>query len=456
MDINWLKRSILSILTILFFVFPTRSQQVTVHSFQHIIRWVNENNLPRYIAEQDIQDSVLQYFSVELQHLFKAESVKMPEKISVGFIEVFGKGKLAMPPASDNPKDINVSLLTFVTRATAGFAVNWKMEIIALQAGQVIYQKKKEHEIEYFSASGYMTPISWYTQEQYIALYKKFVNELLSETSLPEKIVIGTPEEREAEVRESIKDPKKAVLTSRGNFFNGGNFTMALSSGIDTLARVRFRDGGEATSRSFSGVGAGILSGLTGITFGYDSKVKVKLFGRLEYENGRSLKLAMHFMAVEKRYTDGSSGGIMSSSPMIAEAYEDEETIASFAYVNKFLETQKSMKNQLDFQVPVAHMLKGEIGKNEIYAEFDPTTNMVRVMENKTSKVVIILEPVTAGGTFSGQKMTKNKVTMMPVSKNKGEPESYNFYHQPDLTKEDLLRYMDVVMLLFFCKGNAQ
>jgi hypothetical protein len=81
---------------------------------------------------------------------------------------------------------------------------------------------------------------------------------------------------------------------------------------------------------------------------------------------------------------------------------------------------------------------------------------MVRVMENKSPKVVIILEPVTAGGTFSGQKMTKNKMTMLPVSKKKGEPESYNFYHQPDLGKDDLLRYMDVVMLLLFCKGNAQ
>jgi hypothetical protein len=60
-------------------------------------------------------------------------------------------------------------------------------------------------------------------------------------------------------------------------------------------------------------------------------------------------------------------------------------------------------------------MLKGEIGKNEVYAEFDPVTNMVRVMENRTPKVVIILEPVTSGGTFSGQKMTKNKVTMLPV-----------------------------------------
>lgn len=434
----------------------SEAQQVTVHSFQHVIRWVNENNLPRYIAEQEIQDSILDFTNGALKTLFKAESVRTPEQISVKFIEVFGKAKMEAPPAPASPNDISVNLLTFVTRATTGFGVNWNMEIAAVQGGKVIFQKKKEHEIEYFSASGYMTPISWYTPEQYIALYRKMMNELLTETSLPEKIVIGTPEERGAEVREFIAVPMKAVLTNRGNFMDGKNFSMALSSGSDTIARVRFQNRGTETSRSlFSGVGASILSGVTGITFGFDSKVKVKQLGRLQYDDGRTLKLEMSWMEVEKRYTDGSSDGSMLSSPMIVEAFDDKEMVASFGYYNKVLKSQTSMRNQFDFQVPVAHMLKGEIGKNEIYAEFDATTNMVRVMENKTPKVVIILEPVTAGGTFSGQKMTKNKFTMMSVSKNKGEPESYYFYHQPDLTKENLLRYMDVVMLLLFCKGNA-
>ena len=451
-----MKRSIVSVFAMLFFVFPTRSQQVIVHSFQHVIRWVNEYNLPRYIAEQDIQDSVLEYFSVELQHVFKAESVKMPEKISVDFIEVFGKGKLATPPASGNPKDINVSILTFVTRATAGLGVNWNMEILAIQGGQVIYQKKKQHEIEYYSPTGYMTPIVWYSHEQYLALYRKLINALLSEDPLPEKIVIGTSLEREEEVKAFIPTPQKAVLSNRGDFLNGNNFRMALSSGIDTLAKVRFRDGGELTSRNFSGIGAGILSAMTGINFGYDSKVKVRLNGRLEYEDGRKLKLEMYWMEVEKRYTDGSFGGSMLSSPMIAEAYQDKEVLASFAYTNKLLKSQTSTRYQRHFQSPVAHIIKGEIGKHEIYAEFDPFSNMVKVMEDNEAKALVTLEVIGENGTYSGQKMNKNKVPMFFVNKNKGEAESYYFYYQPNLSKDQLLRYMDVVLLLLFCKGNAQ
>jgi hypothetical protein len=158
----------------------TNAQQVTVHSFQHVIRWVNENNLPRYIAEKEIQDSILDFTGGALKGLFMAESVKTPDQISVKFIEIMGKGKIEVPPAPASPDDISVNLLSFVTRGTTNFAVLWNMEIIAVQGGKVIYQKKKEHEIEYFSASGYMTPISWYTPEQYISLYKKLMNELLT------------------------------------------------------------------------------------------------------------------------------------------------------------------------------------------------------------------------------------------------------------------------------------
>lgn len=49
MDIEWLKRSIVSVFAMLFFVFPTRSQQVTVHSFQHVIRWAFSYQLLRYM-----------------------------------------------------------------------------------------------------------------------------------------------------------------------------------------------------------------------------------------------------------------------------------------------------------------------------------------------------------------------------------------------------------------------
>jgi hypothetical protein len=101
------------------------------------------------------------------------------------------------------------------------------------------------------------------------------------------------------------------------------------------------------------------------------------------------------------------------------------------------------------------HVLR-QIGDNAIYAEFALTSNMISVMEDKTARVIVNLEAVSPVGIFSGQKITKNKVPMFFVNRNKGEAESYYFYYHPNITKDQLLRYMDVVLLLLFCKGNAQ
>jgi hypothetical protein len=431
-----------------------KAQEVNVNSFQHVVRWVSEANLPRYITDETVQEEVLSHCSGLLRDRFKVEKVNMPSKVDVQYIQYFGKAKLQAPKGSGAAGVTDVSILSFVTRATTSMAVLWHMEVKAVSEGKLIFEKKKSHELEYYSAAGYMTATQWYTPEEYVVIYKQLLNELLGDSVLPEKIVIGSPEQKEKYIREFIAEPERAMLSGKGNFMTGGNFALALSKGEDTITRVRYRDGGESTSGGgFSGVGANILSAMTGLNFGYDSKVKMRRKGKLEYDNGRVISLELSWMEVVSKSTDGSVEGAYKNSPVIGEAYEQNVPIASFAYNNYFHGT--SNPNLMEQQMAITHSMKGRIGEDEIFVEMDAETNIIKVMENKKPKAAVIFDNVTAGSsTYSGTKLTENKSTLVPAGK-KNAPESYYFYYQPGLTEPELQRYMDAVLLLLFCKGNA-
>jgi hypothetical protein len=130
-------------------------------------------------------------------------------------------------------------------------------------------------------------------------------------------------------------------------------------------------------------------------------------------------------------------------------------------YTNFLYPVPKVSLAQENFQsVPVGHSVRGRVGEDSLYAEFDPEENILTVYENKRAMVAILLENVKEGGrSFSGQKLSKNKTTATPeinFGKSKGDfDESYNFYYSPDMQREKMNRYMDVVLILFFCKGNV-
>jgi len=444
-----------SLAFLFFFASITQAQEVRVHSFQHAIRWVSEANLPRYIQEDWAQDSVKAYSEVLLKNLFHAESVSMPDKIEVSFIELFGKGKLKEPPKTNEPGKVDVSILSFMTRATVGFGVLWHMEMMAVKEGNVVYRKKTSHELEYYSPTGYMSAVKWYTPEYFLEIYQQLLQELMTDGQLPGKLVIGSIEQRGKEVSEFLPEPEKALLHTRGNFMAGGNFTLSLSRNGDTLTRVRYRDGAESTSTNgFSGVGAGLLSALTGLNFGYDSKVKMKRRGRLEYADGRTVRLELSWMEVVERSTNGSTNGGYRSSPVIGEAFEDKVPIAHFAYNNFYHGT--SNMNVLPGQLPFTHSIKGQVGDDQIFAELDAEDNILRVMKDKEVRMAVVMDNITEGSSsHSGSKLTKNKSAMVPSGGKNAAPETYGIYYRSGLTPAELQRCLDAVLLLLFCKGNA-
>lgn len=437
------------------------SQEVRVNAFQHYIRWVNEVNLPRYIKEKDIQDSVMQYASYLLSKRFGDAKVTMPASIDVDYIEVFGKAKMA-PMKTAQAGEIQVNIMSFLTRATVGFGVNWSMEVVANQDGKTIYQKKKEHEIEYFSRSGYISSSVWYTPETYVKVYRRLLEEVLTDTvNLPEKVVIGSVQEKEALIAEYVPGYRKAIINAKGNFMGGGNFSMALSEGKDTLARIRYRDGAEQTQEwSRLGIGASLLKDLTGIDFATKARIKVVNTGKLFYDNGTEVKLRITFVGAGTRWTDGTTEYLFSTDPAIVDAYIDNRIVGSLAYVNYVYPLETGNASQVLPQTfPVGHSLRGMIGEDTVYAEYEPRDNIIRIFENRRSVAALLLENAVEGSEYySGQKMGKNKFTvtsaMNAKKKNAELNEAYYFYVDPAMPREKVERYMDLILMLLFCKGN--
>lgn len=444
------------------------SQTVHVTSFQHIVRWVNELNFPPYITQDDVRDSVRQVVSDELGRHFKLTEVSMPADIEYRYISEFGKAAMKQPAAAGNAGDYQVAIYSFITRATVGFAVNWKMKVVANQNGKTVYTRETEHEIEYFSPSGYMTAVSWFSEESFIKTYRELFSELLENSNpLPGKIVLGSPEEKEKEIRMIIPDPGKLLLKTNGNFLQAGNFTLSLHKDKDSLAAVTYRDGWDASSGpliNMSEVGASLLSDLTGLRIGYNTKSKQKRFGRINYADGRELKLRMEWVEVTQRVSDGSVEGSYVTSPMVAEAYEQKELVAYFTFMSLNADVNVR-RNMMAANVNPGQMMnykiQGKIGDYPVIASYNSQNGFIELSEDGKVKVIVNMQNLNpASNSFSGTKMTKNKKTMVGSTSGvgsrprTGEPEWYPFYHLPNLTERELLRYLDVILCLFFGMGN--
>ena len=151
------------------------AQTVNLSSFQHTQRWVSAYNFPVYTNEKNVQDSIFAFTSSSLKNKLNAKQVNLPEKIEYDYIGGFGKAKMKNIKTDGPANDFELSILSFITRATAGFAIEWHMETRILQNGQRIFSNKTEHELEYYNVYGYMRPIAWMSREEFhIAAINKF------------------------------------------------------------------------------------------------------------------------------------------------------------------------------------------------------------------------------------------------------------------------------------------
>ena len=436
------------------------AQVINLKWMQHAFRWLSTGSFPEYITKKSTQDSILYYTAIELKKHFKSDTVSLPEKIGYREITMFGNAKISEPEQSANENDIDVSILSFLTRATTGFAVKFKMQVIAKSHGEVIYSRVIEHELEYYSMDLYMTGVKWFSEDEFVQFYTSQISELLeNRKALPAKITIGSLANTEKEfqkialendslVRGMMPQPEKLFLKTNGNFLAGDNFILRLlNDKSDTITTVTYREGWEASwpKVDLSFVTADFFHSLTGINWGYQTKTKEKRFGRLNFNDGRELRLRIEWLESTRQYTDGTSGKSFVLSPMILEVFKEKDMIAYFTYYGR---------NEL------RDSLQGKIGDLSITAAYNKTNSLIEVTENGKLKVIMPLQNLSPiSNSTNSVKLSKNKIFVISTSKSLStvrtrEPEMYAFYHLAGLNEQEITRYLDVLLCLFFGIGN--
>lgn len=455
-----MKRLLLASLLVIGFSISGKSQVVNLKWMQHAFRWLNTSNFPGYTTQKTVQDSILYYTGIELKKHFKKDSVQLPSKIDYREIIMFGSPKISEPEPSTNQEDIDVSILSFLTRATTGFAVKFKMQIIAKQHGEELYSRSVEHELEYYSQEGYLTGVKWFSEDEFVQLYTSLISELLeNRAAFPSKITIGSLANKEKElkklalendsiVEKMMPQSEKKVLKTNGNFLAANSFILSLQNDhADTISSVTYKDGWEASwpKIDMSHATADFFKGLTGIDWGYQSKSKEKRYGRLNFANGREVRLRIEWLALTNKYTDGSIGSSKVISPMVLEAFEEKDMIAYFTYYGR-----------TEFR----DSLQGKIGDLSITAAYNANNKLIEVTENGKLKVIVALQDLNPiSNSKYATKLSKNKIFVTSTSNSLSavrfkEPEMYSFYHVAGLTEQEITRYLDAVLCLFFGMGN--
>ncbi len=184
---------------ILFFTLYTiNAQTINITSFQHTLRWLDEVSFPPYVTSENVKDALLNAAASGLSNHFNGSVVTKPLTVEYKNITMFGKPVIKEPAASSHAGDFQVSLFSFLTRATAGTDVFWSMKILVHRDGKEVYSREIKHQLK-----NYTTSYSWFTEDEFIDLFSLLLNELFENREpLGTVIALGTkPENKDSVLR---------------------------------------------------------------------------------------------------------------------------------------------------------------------------------------------------------------------------------------------------------------
>jgi hypothetical protein len=355
--------------------------------------------------------------------------------------------------------DYSVSLHSFLTRGTTSEAVIWKMDAAILHNGKIIYSAAKEHELEYFNISGYLNNAEWLEEDDFISLFTSLVHEVFETgDALPEKIIIGSMASKEEYIRTFFRQPSEYIVKSNGDFLGGGNFIMQLEKDSQVLTAFRYIDGAETTSVPVqrSAVTAGILNAITGINIGYTQKVKEKRVGRMDFDNGRKIRLKMEWMDEIETSTDKTIDGSRLISPVVTEAFEGSELVGAFS----FQKTGKS-DSRSGQQAQLIYKMVGESYSQPITIEYDPYQEIITVSRDGNVDMALAVNNIHPDAwSLRGTKMSEKKRFSgswnLPGKQKLKDPEWYRVLASGELSHEVVGRYMEALAFMMFAIGNFQ
>jgi hypothetical protein len=464
------------LITVALFLFQvTNGQNARVLLVKHELRWTNETRFPNYFLYTDIRDSIFNDTRQELMKKLQVADVAFPENVEYNVINGFGNQKVEMPTTISS-EGTEIGIFSFITRATSGFAMYWKMSIIVRENGQTTISNEVSHELEYYDASGYLSSRCWLSPEDFRAVFGRLVKEALG--SLPasdEKITLGFPEEKEELIRSLFPDSERALLKIKGAWKDAGNFTALLERGSDTLVSLDYRAGwdSETTTPSASSIFASLFTEITGIDMSYEQKVTLEKRGTMRFPDGKITKIRLRWIEMQERSVRGEGGISMISEPLITELYDGESRAGDFLYTrrDKVHTTDQTTQN---FNIFTGYQtvntlgsestqrIEGFLGDTPIFSEFNEYYGIIEVSADSVLLAMMVAQNCNPESrSFGKAKMSKNKKFMVGGSSigkqslEKAETvEWYPIYLPVNASKETGEMCLKILSCLFFGMGT--
>ncbi len=471
-----MKTLCISLLIFLLSIFSF-AQEAKVVVFKHELRWTNETRFPNYFLYQDIRDSIFKDTKLELINYLKVPDVQLPEKVSYKIINGFGNQKVELPKTAPN-NDFEIGLFSFITRATVGELMFWKLNIVIRQNNKIIFQKEVSHELEYFNVSGYVTAKQWLSPEEFHAIFIRLVQEGIG--IIPannEKIVLSSLETEEKKASALLLQPTRHLLKINGGWKSAGNFSAILESANDTILDFNFKDEmiWDFPKPSLSDFLAPLFTEITGIGVSYENKITNKKKGTLWFSDGQKFGIDLKWIEMETKSTrsDEVTTQIV-SNPLIAELYNEKEQIGYFVYT-RFENVRPTDKTANKFNpftgyqttntlgIEHIHRIQGSLHNKPLYAEYNENRGIIEVQSVDERLGVMVVQNCNPENRSIGNvSLSKNKFFISSSSGNVGKPsmkrtksvEWFPIYFPEQSSDNSRIIAIETLICLFFGIGS--
>lgn len=442
---------------------------------RHELRWTDETRFPNYFLYPDLRDSIFSDTRQELQKKLEAGEVIFPEKVEYRIIAGTGNQKAEMPAATTT-EGPEIGIFSFITRATVGFAMHWKMRIIVRENGKTVISTEVSHELEYYDASGYISARRWLSPEDFRAIFGRLVKEALG--SLPssdEKITLGLPEEKEELIRTLFPDSERAMLKINGAWKSANNFAAILERGNDTLGRLDYLAGwdSEYIVPSGSGIFATLFTEITGIDMSYEQKVIQEKRGTMRFPDGKITKIRLRWIEMQERSVKDEGGISTITNPLITELYDGETKAGDFLFTSR-VKVHATDQTKESFNLWTGYVaentlgsertqrIEGFLGDVPIFSEYNEYFGIIEVSADTVLLAMMVAQNCNPDNqSFGRTRMTKKKVSMVGGSSigkqsldNAETVEWYPVYLPVNASKETGELCLKILSCLFFGIGT--
>jgi hypothetical protein len=379
-------------------------------------------------------------------------------------------------PKTHAENDYAVGIYSFITRATVGFSILWKFNIVIKKNNQVLLKKEVEHELEYYNVSGYLTSVKWLDSNKFQDIFIRLFKEALGVLpSSDEVIVIGSVDELEAKAQALLSPSIRHLLKIDGNWRVADKFVAQLDTPVDTIFNFKYNDKltWEFPKPSFSNFLAQLFTEMTKIELVYEEAVKYQKRATLVFSDGEELGILLKWIEIETSSTlsdEVESRRI--EDPLVAELFTKDKQVGYFVYMQEELvyttDKTKSTFNvfngyqiQNSLGVERIHRIEGMMYDRPILVEYNENQGIIEVISGEEQLGMMVIENINPDNrSLSNETLSKNKKFITgnglkkPSLEKLNSQEWYPIYLPEGYSIESGKVCIESLILLFFGIGN--